>query len=328
MAWKPIVAGVDGSAESARAAAFAADLAQAAGTSCQLVHVTRDEWSALAIAEMPGRAQEFRKTLMAQARERLQHTLWGIVPPDAIQKMMVLPGRTPDALKQVATECDAGLVVLGGKHHAAVARWFAGSTGLDVVRTTDVPVLVVGDRTGPIRRVLAAVDLSAAARPTIEAAERVAELLGAELRVLCAIEPLPIIPEAPNFDLANHYAVTEDQIAQEVWPLLQASKAEKVIRYGTAVETLLQEVADWDADLVVVGSHGKGWVDRLLVGSVTERLLNRLPTSLLVVPVYAVVAAQDDPGRTDRRPWDFTYTVGVSDRFENAARHSTPIDDE
>ena len=36
---------------------------------------------------------------------------------------------------------------------------------------------------------------------------------------------------------------------------------------------------------VVVGSHGRGWMERLLIGSTTEQLLNQLPTSLLVVPV-------------------------------------------
>jgi hypothetical protein len=38
------------------------------------------------------------------------------------------------------------------------------------------------------------------------------------------------------------------------------------------------------------------------VGSVTERLLNRLPTSLLVVPVYSVVAAEDAAGRMEQHP--------------------------
>jgi len=36
-----------------------------------------------------------------------------------------------------------------------------------------------------------------------------------------------------------------------------------------------------------VGSHGKGWVDRLIIGSVTEDLLNDLPTGVLVIPVPA-----------------------------------------
>jgi nucleotide-binding universal stress UspA family protein len=57
------------------------------------------------------------------------------------------------------------------------------------------------------------------------------------------------------------------------------------------VETLLREASDWQADVLVVGSHGKGWAQRVLLGSVTERLINHLPTSLLVAPVGVAAAA-------------------------------------
>ena len=63
--------------------------------------------------------------------------------------------------------------------------------------------------------------------------------------------------------------------------------AQKEIQFGPAADTIRAVAGKWEADLVVVGSHGKGWVDRLLLGSVTEQLLNGLPTSLLVVPVPA-----------------------------------------
>ncbi len=57
-----------------------------------------------------------------------------------------------------------------------------------------------------------------------------------------------------------------------------------LVRYGTALQTILSEAVAWSADLVVVATHGKGPVTRMLVGSVTEGLINHLPTSLLVVP--------------------------------------------
>jgi len=302
MAWKPIVAGVDSSPESARAAAIAAHMAQAAGTTCHLTHATGDQWSALAIAQLPERAEAFRQSLVAHERELVEGALRASVAPDVTQSMIVRIGRTAAVLKQVAADLSAGVVVLGGKHHSALARWLAGSTALDMVRTTDVPVFVTGDSRAPIRRVLAAVDLSAAARPTIEAAERFAKLFGAELRVMCALEPLPVIPETPNYDLTHYYAMLEDQIAHQVWPLVESLDTEKVTRYGTAVDAVLQEAGEWGADLVVVGSHGKGWVDRLLIGSVTERLLNRLPTSLLVVPVFAHVASKGTARRLEQHP--------------------------
>src|SRR5205807_10369742 len=66
----------------------------------------------------------------------------------------------------------------------------------------------------------------------------------------------------------------------------------RVVRYGMAVETILREAVDGRADLLVVGSHGRGWAERALVGSVTERLLSYLPTSLLVVPTVATAKVE------------------------------------
>lgn len=56
---------------------------------------------------------------------------------------------------------------------------------------------------------------------------------------------------------------------------------------GLPAETIAEEARAWQADLIVVGSHGKGWVDRILIGSTAERLVTELPTSVLVVPVKA-----------------------------------------
>jgi nucleotide-binding universal stress UspA family protein len=57
------------------------------------------------------------------------------------------------------------------------------------------------------------------------------------------------------------------------------------VRTGVAAETIAEEAGTWHADLIVMGSHGKGWVDRVLVGSTTERLVTELPASIMVVPV-------------------------------------------
>jgi nucleotide-binding universal stress UspA family protein len=227
-----------------------------------------------------------------QARDDVLHALWGMVPAELAEKLVVRPGRASVTLRDVAAEQDAELIVLGGKHHTLLDRWIAGSTCLDVVRATDVPVLVTGPGRKPIKRVLATVDQSEAAKPTLEAATRLSTAMNAELRVLSVLEPLPIIPEAPNYNLDSYYAVVEEHLTRDVWPMIADPAVKKVLRYGTPVESIMLEAADWEADVVVVGSHGKGWVDRVLIGSVTERLLNRLPTSVLVVPVYARVKEQ------------------------------------
>jgi len=295
MSWQPIVVGVDASPEAAHAAAFAIGVAERAGTTCYIVHAARD---VLASAEVPEN-ERYRDALVEQARGEIGAGLADAVPATVRETLSVRIGAAPVVLKGTVAALGAELIVLGGKHHSALGRWFGGSTSLDVARTTDVPMLVTAGPTA-IRRILAAVDLSGAARPTLAAAERYAALFHADLRALSVLEPLPIIPEVtPPSETADYYTLSEELLQRDVWPLIRTPHVEKVVRHGAAVETILREVADWGADLLVVGSHGKGWAERLLLGSVTERLLNHAPTSLLVVPApAAVVAGVDAPRET------------------------------
>jgi nucleotide-binding universal stress UspA family protein len=200
-------------------------------------------------------------------------------------------------LRDAAHELDAGLVVLGGKHHSAIGRWVVGSTAHALARSLDVPLLVA-IAGGPIRKVLAAVDLSEAAGPTVHAAERFAGMLGASLRVLHVVEPLPVIPDTPlHFNDDEVLERSREHLERYVWPLINLPDAETVVRRGLAVDVIAADAATEGADLVVVGSHGKGWVDRILIGSVTERVLSALPVSVLVVPVTGA----EDRWRSDAK---------------------------
>jgi nucleotide-binding universal stress UspA family protein len=218
----------------------------------------------------------------------LQATIERSLPPEALRQLEVRSGRGAAAVTQAARDHQAGLIVLGGKHHSALGRWMGGSTAHHVVRTTDIPLLVTGERLGPMTRILVAADLSYAVRPTFEVAVRMARLFGATLRVVHAVEPLPVLAEVPMvLDEEAFYRDSVEQFGRCVEPLLAEAPAETLVRRGFAADVIVSAVADWRADLVVVGSHGKGWMDRLLLGSTTERLLDQLPASLLVVPVPA-----------------------------------------
>jgi nucleotide-binding universal stress UspA family protein len=297
MTWKPFVVGVDASPEAAWAAGVGARAAKAAGTTSHLVHATHDALVPLALAELSGHVESYREHVMLRARAEVRRALDGTVDPADLESLTIRPGRPATVIKQVVAELDAGMVILGGKHHSVLDRWLAGSTSIDVVRTTEVPVLIMGGRRTPVGRVLAAVDLSAAAQPTIEAAEQFAALYKAELRVLNVLEPLAAIPEAPNYDLARYYARIEEYLKTRVWPLVRAPRAETLTRYGYPVVAIREHVQEWNPDVVVVGSHGKGWVDRFLIGSATEGLLNELPATVLVIPVHAHVAAPERKSR-------------------------------
>lgn len=283
---QPILVAVDASTEAAAAAEFGSHLAHGAGVRCQLVHAVRDPWAAALLAEMPGITPEFTRAMYQQARRQLRARLENRVPAAVLDEMIVQAGRADEVIARIAGETHAQLIVLGGKHHSVLGRWLGGSTSLNVARTTAVPILVTAGAPSAVRRVLVALDSSGAARTTLEAARRFAKTVGAELRILSVIEPLPAMPEsAPAIDPTPYYDLCRDTINTELRPLVEESGGELVVQIGPTVATIESEAAAWHADLVVVGSHGKNWTQRLMLGSVTERLLNHLPTSLVVVPV-------------------------------------------
>ena len=211
-----------------------------------------------------------------------------VAPRDspAIDQLQVRLGNPSWVLAGAVEESQAGLLVLGGKHHAAPVRWFGGSTVHHAVRTIDVPILVTAPTDTTFRRVLVATDLSDVAQPTIEIAVRFAALFGSALKVLHVVEPLPSIPDVGiELDEREHLRLAEEGIRTLLDSADTSHTAELEVRSGTPARAIAEETDRWGADLVVVGTHGKGWVDRVLLGSTTERLLNRLPAPVLVIPI-------------------------------------------
>ncbi|HEV2670520.1 MAG TPA: universal stress protein [Gemmatimonadales bacterium] len=291
MSWGPIVVGVDTSPAAAGAAAVGERIGRLASVPCRLIHAVRDAWAPLVAVSPDPQVAEKQQLQLVVARHHMNEALGTAVSGQLREKLDVVFGPAAVVLQQAMREQRPGLVILGGKHHSALERWLGGSTSLHVVRSAEVPVLITAGAPTAFRRVLVAADLSAAAGPTIGLAERFARLVGAQLRVLTVFEPLPDLPGVPPMDPVEYFALAQETLTRDVWPLVRTSGVEKYVRHGSVIDTLLREATEWAADVLVVGSHGKGWAQRVLLGSVTERLVNHLPTSLLVAPVGVAAAA-------------------------------------
>jgi nucleotide-binding universal stress UspA family protein len=285
MSWKPIVVGVDASPSAAAAAALGWKLAGIARTSCHFVHAVAD--GGLPLAAPGSEVLDAMDSAMVElARRRVRAALRKKLPAAALEHLVVRFGHPTPVLQAEVARLGAELVILGSKRHSALGRWVGGSTVVAAARRLDVPVLVTQGAPTELCRILVAVDASFATKPTIAVAARLTRLVGGQLRAIHALEPLPIVPEMPLLlDPEEVRSQTLAQLERSVWPLLRIPRTMKVTRPGPAGLALADEVAGWGADLLVVGKHGRGWVDRLLLGSVTEGLLSHLPTSLLVVPV-------------------------------------------
>lgn len=87
-----------------------------------------------------------------------------------------------------------------------------------------------------------------------------------------------------------------DALLQRVTALVAPYQAEGIpvtvlLREGPPVDEILDVIRQAGADLLVLGTHGRSGFERLLLGSVTERLLHKAPCPVLTVPATAGAAA-------------------------------------
>jgi nucleotide-binding universal stress UspA family protein len=143
----------------------------------------------------------------------------------------------------------------------------------------------------PIKRILVPTDFSEPAAAALKWATTLAQEFDGQLYLLHVVpEPYayPWGSELSTMPLTDILAQSE-QSAQERMRHLAAETHLPVDRVitraviGTPVDQILATVAEQNIDLVVLGTHGRGMVGHLLLGSVAERVIRRSPVPVLTL---------------------------------------------
>jgi universal stress protein A len=137
------------------------------------------------------------------------------------------------------------------------------------------------------KTIVAATDFSEQSRLALEYARVLAKRFGANLRVLHIVEvPVVFGADAPPADLnvvlERAVADAQEQLSAAL-PLLPDNPVIGQVLIGTPADVIVQYAADHDADLIVMGTHGRGWLAHLVMGSVAERVLRSAPCPVFTV---------------------------------------------
>ena len=142
-------------------------------------------------------------------------------------------------------------------------------------------------------KLLVAVDLSEATEIIVKKAEEIAIALSAKLWIIHNAEPEPDFvefvsdPLTARENLSRRFHAEHRQI-QEIANRLRKSGLDTtaLLVHGPTVEYILKEASELDVDMIVVGTHGRGAMYQLLVGSVSEGILHKSQCPILVVPTH------------------------------------------
>jgi len=137
--------------------------------------------------------------------------------------------------------------------------------------------------------VLVATDLSDPSTAALRRAAELAEITGGKLVVTYVVEDrLPPIIEAHTPEirelLERHRDTAARALEVHVAKHLPGRAAETSIREGIVHEEIVRAAIECDADVIVVGMHGHGFLVHALAGGTAERVLHRAPCPVLVVP--------------------------------------------
>jgi nucleotide-binding universal stress UspA family protein len=204
-----------------------------------------------------------------------------------------IAGATPArVLHELGEQLHAAAIVVGASHHGTALRLLTGSTPEHVLDHAPCPVAVApegfADRHAALpRRIGVAYDGSPEADHALAVAVELARATGPRLRLVSAVGAAAV-GMYPPLDLTTYEQT--DQIAHEqaqqrldaALAGLEGVAAESAVVEGDPAEALIEDAAG--EDLLVTGSRSNGPFRRVLLGSVSTRLLRHASCPVVIVP--------------------------------------------
>jgi nucleotide-binding universal stress UspA family protein len=286
-----ILVATDGGADARRAAAWLTEFPLPASAEVRVVSVATLPPSPIDIPPV----RDYHRALLGFAETAAKQVCVQLARRWPRAEPRVLEGEPREQIVREAETWPADLVVVGARGLSAFRGFLLGSVSTGVVQHAHCPVLVAQGRLRTFRRALIAVDGS----PDSLAAVRfvVSQPLDgeAEISLLGVVEraALPASPtEVLAFPVQEAIAKGAEQAEAALRVVLaragrdfanQARAVESSVVVGHAADEIVRAAGAPDIDLVVVGARGLGRFKRLLLGSVSERVLHHATCPVLVV---------------------------------------------
>lgn len=138
-----------------------------------------------------------------------------------------------------------------------------------------------------INSILCPIDFSDASTNAFRYACEFAKAMGSKIIFLNVVEPRPMVA-----DMTLNYIPLEEDLAkaatEDLKPLVQEAESKGIavqadVMIGTPAELILSQAAEFNASIIIMGSHGKTGLSRLLMGSVAEAIVRKARIPVLIV---------------------------------------------
>lgn len=210
----------------------------------------------------------------------------------------ILHGSTAASVAQEAEKWGADLVVIGAGDHSKMEKILLGSQARAILRSAPTDVLVVrnpGPEIGaPYGRMLLATDFSDASKEAARKTRAWAEEWGADIDLVHAVDPelwwsgrasLEFLSAVADAVPTDRYRQVMTETLNEFNKSLFDGEAKQNLVLNRPAEGIRKAADETHANLIVVGTHSPGRVERFFLGSVAYGVATHAKQDVLVVRV-------------------------------------------
>ena len=232
-------------------------------------------------------SQETLKENVKKLLDNVNHHISneGVTTSDPI----LLFGEPFDLISTYGDINNVNVIVLGAGEKQDTYKFPLGITAGRIIRSSKKPVWIVKKDSPPrLKKIVCPIDLSDSSERALKNAIHLARKFDARLTVLNVIKP------PSSLYLKMHRSVEQEQKRLRKFHLSQFEAFlkkmdfykvtwDKAVRDGNPAEEILSFVSGEQPDLLVMGTVGRTGLDRILMGSVAEKVTRELPCSTMMV---------------------------------------------
>ncbi len=286
IAIKKILCPVDFYPASTRAVDYAVALSRNYDATLFLLHVVTP--TVPAAYEAPIGLNKLIDAMNARATSEMKEVLRRVKAKHASVESILRTGDVDLEIQTFLKEQKPDLVVMGTHGRHGLEKWFMGSHTERLLRRVNVPLLTIGrSKAKPappaIRRILVTTDFSEGTTDATRYAFSIARECRAKVTVLHVLNDI-------SADLSGRYRDPLIKSIREKLERLVPDDARDdcdvrtLVVTGSPVRRILNIVKRDKIDLLVMNIHGKGILDRALLGSTADRIVRGAPAPVLLIP--------------------------------------------
>jgi nucleotide-binding universal stress UspA family protein len=299
--YRSLMVPVDGSPFAEHALSFAASIARRAGATLQVVQAHVPVASLYSGSELVADL-----TLDATIRENEAAYLDGVARrlTETVRirvSRAVVDGPAAEALHEQALAAAADLVVMATHGRGGLSRFWLGSVADQLIRRLPMPTLLVRPqaeapdlaRDHVLQHILVPLDGSDLAEQALGPAVDLGTLMQADYLLVRVVDPLQSAGlDAAGLPISGLVPEGRQRLQEEAAAYLERTAhrlRERSLRVRTrvivscqAAEAILDQAATSSTDLIALGTHGRGGLSRLLLGSVADKVIRGAVTPVLV----------------------------------------------